>query len=625
MKNWGIHTHVTMLAVGPAVLLACVLAFYFTFSRIGDAEDGLRRLGLATAQHLAVSAEYGVVTGNNELLQSLVNGTVRDPLIRYALVSNSAMSPLAAAGGTLESGATDDYFYRAPIHVHKVGVQDFFRGKSGEKDGVDKPIGWVTIAMSREALNQSRIRMFSTALIIVIAGIFVTGLLAASWGESISRPVRDLSRAVLEMERGRLSTRVEPLTGGELGKLQAGFNRMAASLEVHQDELKRRILEATAVLEVKKEEAERANQAKSSFLAAVSHDLRQPMHAVGLFAAALRDRVNTEEQAELVQRIEDSVSALQIMFDDLLNFSRLDAGVVEASMQPCDLKPILNRVWQDFQPVAAEKGLNLRVRIRSAYGLSDPVLLSRLLANLVANAVRYTEHGGILVGCRRRGQKWVIEVRDSGIGIPAEHLPHVFEEYYQVGNEERNRTRGVGLGLAIVHKIAQVLGHEFAVRSWVGKGSIFSVTLDAAEGQLTERRLGGQREIGQFTGERVLVIDDDKDARDSMSQLLQAWGLNVTAVESEAAAMAYMDQAGLPCLIVCDFRLPGTTGIELIHRLRGAVGKNLPALIVTGDTSAQSISTLQASGMSVLHKPVRPAKLRALISSILNGREAGSV
>ena len=632
MRNWGIRTRVTMLAVGPALLLACVLAVYFTFSRIADAEDALQRLGQSTAHHLASSAEYGVVTGNRALLEALVRGAVQDPQTQYVLITDAAMKQLVVAGQLPRSPAPPmselgaamasggEQVFKAPILIAKVEVADAF-GLEGARNppNADKPVGWVMVAMSRTALDQGRARMLTTGLAIVLAGMLVTAILAAGWGGSISRPVRALSRAVEALERGQLEARVALRAGGELGLLQTGFNRMAESLQTHQQELQRRIRDATVDLEAKKEEAERANKAKSSFLAAVSHDLRQPMHAVGLFAATLRERVSTDEQVELVQRIEDSISALQVMFDSLLNISRLDAGVVEPNVQCCDLKQILNRVWKDYQPVATQKDLNLRVHMREAWCMSDPLLLTRLIGNLVANAVRYTERGGILVGCRRRGEHWLIQVWDSGIGIPDEHLPHVFDEYYQVDNEARNRARGVGLGLAIVRKVAHLLGHEVSVRSAVGKGSMFTVSVRAVAEQIIDRRASGEREIGQFGGENVMVIDDDAEARASMSRLLAGWGLSPVAIDGAEAAMAYFrGTENLPRLIVCDYRLPQTSGIELIQALRAMSAPALPALIVTGDTSAESAASLQASGLPVLHKPARPARLRALISALLS-------
>lgn len=432
--------------------------------------------------------------------------------------------------------------------------------------------------------------------------------------------MRDLARAVEKLEKGELRARVAPISGGELLRLQRGYNGMAEALQTHQAELQRRIREATADLAEKKEEAERANQAKSSFLAAVSHDLRQPMHAVGLFAATLRERVTTPEQMDLVQRIEDSLNALQLMFEALLDISRLDAGAIHPNVEACDLRPLLDRVGQDYSPLAAEKNLRLRVRLRAARGMTDPMLLGRMVGNLVSNAVRYTERGGILVGCRRRGDRWLILVWDTGIGIAAEHLPHVFEEYFQVGNEARSRSRGVGLGLAIVRKIGLALGHPVEVRSRPGRGTVFSVSVPAASDQPVERR-GAPREIGQFGGEAVLVIDDDPDALESMGRLLGGWNLRPVLADGQDAALAHLrSQENAPRLVVCDYRLPRTSGTALIQRIRAEAARDVPALIVTGDTSAEAVATVQASGLPVLAKPVRPAKLRALISALLHGQ-----
>jgi signal transduction histidine kinase/CheY-like chemotaxis protein len=487
----------------------------------------------------------------------------------------------------------------------------------GSDARIDKPLGFVVVAMSRANLEQSRKRMLLAGLGIVVVGLAGTLVLAWAWGRGITRPVRALSGTVAELERGNLQARVDPTSGGELLMLQTGFNRMADALQVHQSELERRIRAATADLASKKDEAERANREKSAFLAAVSHDLRQPMHAVGLFAATLRDRVRTPEQLELVQRIEDSLSALHGMFDALLNISRLDAGAVEAHVQPCHLKDLLQRVWQDFQPVAEQKKLYLRVRVCDGWVMSDPMLLGRMLNNLISNAIRYTERGGVLLGCRRRGGQWLIEVWDTGVGIAEDHLPHIFDEYFQVGNAERNRARGVGLGLAIVQKIGGLLGHPIEVRSRPGRGTVFRISVPAGEARSEDRRTV-ERSTGQFAGEPVLVIEDDQAALEAMATLLASWGLKpISANNLEQARKALQRCGAIPEAILCDYRLPQSSGIAVIRTLIGELGREIPALLITGDTAEESISEMKASGLPILHKPVRPAKLRAVLSAQL--------
>jgi len=626
MKIQGIQTRVMLLALGPATLIACLLAVYFTFNRIADAEQALRQLGAATAQHLASSAEYALVTGNRAMLQTLADNAVRDSNTRYAIITDAQTVRLAAAG-FLPSGMQThvgpqvdphDYVFSAPVTLSQVDLQDAFSLDAGGSNQAqaDKPLGFVVVAMSRASLEQSRRHMLLTGFGIVAVGLAGTLALAWAWGRGITRPVRELSGTVAELERGNLEARADPSAGGELLMLQTGFNRMADALQVQQSELERRIRAATADLASKKDEAERANREKSAFLAAVSHDLRQPMHAVGLFAATLRDRVSSPDQAELVQRIEDSLSALHGMFDALLNISRLDAGAVEAHLQPCHLKDLLQRAWQDFQPVAEEKKLHLRVRVCDGWAMSDPMLLGRMVNNLVSNAIRYTERGGVLLGCRRRGDRWLIEVWDTGVGIAEDHLPHIFDEYFQVGNAERNRARGVGLGLAIVQKISGLLGHPIEVRSRPGRGTVFRISVPAGESRNEDRR-AGERSAGQFAGEAVLVIEDDQAALEAMATLLSSWGLKPISASGLEEAREALRRGTIPGVILSDYRLPQTSGIAVVRALIGELGREIPALLITGDTAEDSLATMKASGLPILHKPLRPAKLRAMLSAQL--------
>ena len=630
MRNWGIQARMTLLALVPATLIACLLATYFTFSRIDDAEQGLRELGAATAQHVASSAEYGVVTGNKLILQNLTENAVKERHTQFVLILDYQMKRLAQAGPSPPGFALNlraqaphvakwEYVFMAPIRLSKVDLQDTFLlddATTGASRG-DKPLGWAVVAMSPAPLVQSKKQMLAAGLGIALAGLVLTTLLALALGRSVSRPVRRLSQVVEALGRGNLDARVAPASGGELLLLQTGFNRMADALQANQTELQQRIHEATADLALKKDEAENANRAKSSFLAAVSHDLRQPMHAIGLFAATLKQRVTMPEQADLVQRIEDSVSALQGMFDALLDISRLDAGMLDAHLEPCDLAAMLKRVGREFQPLAEQKHLNLRIHVCPAWVMSDAMLLGRIVGNLIANAIRYTERGGVLVACRRWQGQWVVQIWDSGVGIAPEHLPHIFEEYYQVGNAERNRAQGMGLGLAIVQRIARLLGYRVEVRSRPGRGSVFSITLPSAQPLSDNRRSDRERTLGMFNGERVLVIDDDQAALESMQGLLSSWGLDPQSAVNSEQAIARIKQE-VPKLIICDYRLPQTTGVEVVKAIRAQLGEAVLAILVSGDTAPEVAALVQASGLPLLYKPVRPAKLRALISHLLD-------
>ena len=638
MKFWGIQSRLTLLALAPATLIASLLVIYFTYSRIGDAEQSLRELGTSTVQQVASSAEYGVVSGNVSVLQNLVKGVVNAGHTQFAVVVDAQMNPLAQAGIApfgwesklrVQPSAFNrqNYIFVAPIQLGKVELKDMLTMDEPAtlESSLGKPLGWAVVVMSPARLLQSKKQMLLTGLSIALAGLTGTLLLAMRLGRSVSRPVRKLSQVVEELAQGNLDARVEETSGGEILLLQKGFNSMANSLQAHQAELEQRIRAATIDLEAKKEEAEQSNRAKSHFLASVSHDLRQPMHAIGLFAASLKQRVTTPEQSNLVQRIDDAVTALQSMFDGLLNISRLDSGMLEPNLEVCDLASLLKRVGQEFQPLAEQKGLNLRIHVCPAWVSSDTMLLGRILSNLVANAIRYTEQGGVLLACRLRQGRWVVQVWDTGVGMTSEHLPKIFEEYYQVGNAERNSARGVGLGLAIVAGIARLLDYKIEVFSRVGQGSVFNIILPhALTAQTTCRHHSEDRQPGQFNKERVLVIEDDQAARESLQGLLSSWGFDVCAAANYEQARSSIEQeAEAPALIVCDYRLPQTSGVDAIAAIRAQLGVEVLAILVSGDTAPESVAIMQTSGLPILYKPVRPAKLRALITSLLEGGKPG--
>ncbi|MEW5904426.1 MAG: hybrid sensor histidine kinase/response regulator [Pseudomonadota bacterium] len=377
------------------------------------------------------------------------------------------------------------------------------------------------------------------------------------------------------------------------------------------------------------EQAELASRAKSKFLATASHDLRQPLQALRLFTEALQDIVREPEAARLAGQIAKSVDALVDMFDDLLDISRLDAGIIEARWQHFSLGPLLDRLYGDFAPLAQAKGLHFEMDGMqvactdgcSAVVYSDPFLLERMLRNLIANAVRYTEQGGIVVHCDCAGEDVRIAVSDSGIGIPAEALPRIFDEYYQVGNPNRDRRKGLGLGLTIVRRIDGLLGSRLQVSSTPGSGSEFAVRIrkgDAA--QLAQPYVLSHAEY-DLSGAVVALVEDDPDIREQAAALMRQWGCCVFAGEEAGEVMRDLEQvAATPDLLVCDYRLPqGVTAIEVIRRMRERWSKNLPALVLTGDTGADTLHGIHASGAMLLHKPIAPVRLRAMMHFAVKG------
>ena len=416
-----------------------------------------------------------------------------------------------------------------------------------------------------------------------------------------------------------------------------GFVQASRQLEEMNAELERRVAaksaELTQALEAMREakdSAEAANRAKSSFLAAASHDLRQPMHALGLYMAALRGETVDRSQVDLIERMRASVGALDSLFDALLDVSRIDAGAVEPAPRPFDIAQMLHRLGSDFAPEAADRGLRLSVRVAPAAerlnAWSDPVLVERILRNLLANAVKYTSEGGVLLSGRLRAAdsaqpQWRIEVWDSGPGIPESERERVFDEFYQLGNPERDRPAGLGLGLSIVRRLARLLGLPLQLDSRLGRGSRFAVDLPATPAAAAA--IAPALPWGSLDRLGVAVIDDDPAVRDSMGVLLAQWGGDVVAGASaeEVLRLAGPRPAERLHAAVVDLQLAdGRDGIGAIHALRAACGEALPALLVSGATSATWLAQVQASGLQVMTKPVAPERLRAWLAG---GRFAG--
>jgi two-component system, sensor histidine kinase len=331
-------------------------------------------------------------------------------------------------------------------------------------------------------------------------------------------------------------------------------------------------------LERQRDIAESANLAKSKFLAAASHDLRQPVHALGLFVGALRGLAMPSAARPLIDQIEASINALDGLFSALLSISRLDAGVVTAERRPFAIRSALDSVCREYAHEAGAKGVRLEWVDCAAIVDSDPVLVERILRNLVSNAVRYTERGRILVGCRRRGQAIALQVWDTGVGIPADEQARVFQEYYQVGNPERDRAKGLGLGLAIVRRLADLLDCELRLRSAPGRGSCFEVALPLAEGAPIGDETLPAVSDPTITRGLIVIVDDEQAIRQATVSLLTGWGFDVVAAASgDEAAERLSASPSRPDLIISDYRLRGKeNGLHAIERLRSEYDQSIP-------------------------------------------------
>ena len=361
--------------------------------------------------------------------------------------------------------------------------------------------------------------------------------------------------------------------------------------------------------------AEAANRGKSRFLAAASHDLRQPMHALRLFASAAKGSASDAERRQILERIDASVSSLSALFDALLDISRLDAGALEPRVSTLDLSPFLTDLLAEHQAAAQERGLSLRLRCVPARVRTDPVLLGRVLRNLLTNALTYTERGGVLLACRKRGERVRIEVWDTGVGIAQPQQAQVFEEFFQLHNSERDRRKGVGLGLSIVARISALLGYRLELASRPGKGSRFSVEMACHDAPRSERDAAPTLDDTPLIGVTVLVLDDEQEILAATVLRLKQYGCHALAAASLAEAERLLQlHGGAPDLIVSDYRLrDGDTGLEAARTLRAQHGRELPVLIVSADSSAQ----VSEPGMLLLQKPVEPEQLKRALLQLL--------
>ncbi|MEF7613656.1 ATP-binding protein [Aquincola sp. MAHUQ-54] len=415
-----------------------------------------------------------------------------------------------------------------------------------------------------------------------------------------------------------------------IGRTHRSALEQAITLKARTDQLAAQLRIEKAAADAARSAAEAASRAKTQFFAAASHDLRQPLHAMGLFAEALRQRIHDPEVASLVNSINESVDALEGLFGELLDITRIDSGGVEVNPHPVRMKELFTRLRLHFEPLAFEKGLALSFHGERHVAHTDPLLLERILRNLVSNAIRYTEDGGVLVSCRRRGGRLLVQVWDSGIGVSEAALPRIFDEFYQVHTSrplEAHHRKGLGLGLAIVKRLADLLQAPLRVQSRVDRGTVFTMELPAGiEQRRSERDIAPTKAALGLTlnGRRMVVVEDEAAVREGLVVLLQAWGAQVEAFETVDAVRAWVVHAGTqpPDLLIVDYRLPaGTTGLDALAVLRARWPQaSIPAIVVTGSSLGGHEDESSLHDFHLLIKPVLPNKLRAMIAFKLGMR-----
>jgi signal transduction histidine kinase/CheY-like chemotaxis protein len=483
--------------------------------------------------------------------------------------------------------------------------------------------GWLLFVEQprSEALRPAIDALTRTALLVAAALVlaFAASLLFA---RRMAAPIVRLRRATERMAGGDFASRVPEDRVDELGQLAQDFNRMAARLEESYAGLEARIAERTRELAQARDAAERASSAKTRFLATASHDLRQPMHTIGLLVTVLCTELRDRRALKVAEKLQTCVRLMEALFSSLLDISKLDAGGVRVIPETFPVDELLRRVVQAFEPQAQEKGMVLRLRRSNAMVRADAALLERVLTNLVANAIQYAQRGKVLVGCRRRGEMLAVQVWDTGPGIEAAQLEAIFEEFYRI-DAAGSHNAGLGLGLSIVKRSIELMGHRLQVRSWPGRGSLFEVLLPYVGSRAPAPSSPGAEavaaEAGQLAGAFVLLIDDHEDNRMALESLCRDWDCHVLSASSQGeAAAALADHLRVPDLLISDYRLgDGGDGLDAVQALRRTAGETLPALLITAEQEGAIHARARELGVPVLQKPVGPELLRKTAETLL--------
>ncbi|MDM0013912.1 hybrid sensor histidine kinase/response regulator [Variovorax sp. J22P168] len=624
----SLHRDLFRLGVVPCAAVALALTGWFTHSRLTTLEAAFDAEGEAVARQVAAMSDLSLYAGDLPALQNVANAALRGGQVTRVEISNSAGVYVTA--GPKTAPLAQLRMFTAPVTLREASRVTAF-APAGATAAGEAPIGLVQTFRDTTAHAHERTRSLMASIGIALIALLVAWAWVRHTARAVAQPLRRISRAVAALEAGRFDARchvvgAEPVRDGsdaqerrsrhELANLAHDINRLAERLQRNRQQSEERVREATAVALQRMAEAEQAALSRARFLAAASHDLRQPLHAMGLFIDGLMPTASNQ-QRPAVLRLQEATEFMGVLLDDLLEISRLDAQVLTPSIAGVSLASLFDQL--DAQHAASATAAHVRLLWRD-HGLavhSDAALLLRVVGNLVSNAVRHTPADGtVLVAARRRRNAVRIEVRDNGAGIAPIHQARIFEEFYQVGNTERDRRQGFGLGLAICARIAALLGTRVTLRSALSAGSTFALELPAASLREVVPAAPEPLAAAPLAGLRCLVVDDDPAILDASRGLLAQWGCEVECASTRAEAIARLEADGPHFdVVLCDLQLAndedGMAVIEAAHRLQPDA---LPVL-VSGATGPDVLQRLRQGGVMLLNKPVAPAKLRALLST----------
>ncbi|MET3914214.1 signal transduction histidine kinase [Variovorax sp. OAS795] len=618
------------LGVVPCAAVALALTGWFTHSRLQTLEAAFDAEGQAVARQVAAMSDLSLYAGDLPALQNVANAALRGGQVMRVEISNSA--GIFVTAGPKASSLAQLRMFTSPVTLREASRANAF-APAGSTAGGETPIGLVQTFRDTTAYARERSRSLFAGIGIALVALLAAWASVRHMARTVARPLRRVSRTVAALEAGHFEARCDVVEGDahsappasaendshELAVLARDIDRLAERLQSNRRISEERVREATAVALQRMAEAEQAALSRARFLAAASHDLRQPLHAMGLFIDGLLPGASPA-QRPAVLRLQESTEFMGVLLDDLLEISRLDAQVLTPAIGKVPLAALFDQLDAQHAPTASETRVRLRWSDRGLAVRSDAALLQRIVGNLVANALRHAPAGGTVLVAARRGRKdgdkVRIEVRDNGVGIAPIHQGRIFEEFYQVTNTERDRRRGFGLGLAICARIAALLGTRITVRSALQAGSTFALTLPAARADEAATPEPAPVALTPLAGLHCMVIDDDPAILDGSRALLEQWGCQVECVSTGAEAIARLGTGDLHFdAVLCDLQLAGDDdGMDVITAAKRLQPDAL-AVLVSGATGPEVLQRLRHGGVMLLTKPVAPAKLRALLTT----------
>lgn len=632
----------TIVAVGMAAVTLLTLLYFFIFD-IGnlkrDLGEEIRVLARITAARSAAAVAFGDGINAAENLRTLELRSA----IQHACIYDQSQQLFAS--------------YRRPHSPFEPcdanAKPNMAPSLQQLKDRIEviepiarknQQLGFVQITADLSSIAERKHNWLFTCALVIVFAPFITYLMTLRLKSSVVKPILDLADVMDQVRSSNnLSLRAHVLGRDEVGSLGESFNEMLRIIETNNRDLEhlyRVSVEKSAEADAAAASLQIRNQQIKDLFGGAAHDLRQPLQAMAIFVQTLGRKIHDPEQLLIVDKLRQATQNLSGLFKEVLDVARYEFDQQVAATQSVAVKPLLNKLYLEFEALAQEKGLRLHFFTPDNKILAHAILLERIIRNLLSNAIRYTDKGGVLLGCRKRGNNLAIEVWDTGRGIALHQQEQIFHKYVQVNDEDRDLRGGFGMGLAIVKQFVDSLGYKLAVHSVPNRGTVFRLLVPLVNSGRRATKLSPRPaprnpvqppasmplppqlkrvDMRERKELRLLLLDDHDDVRWGIKQHLEEWGFAVNDFASEDAATAFYSAGGKkPDLIICDYELdPARTGLEAIAQLRQTLGEATPAFIVTGADDPHIWRAISASGFFALSKPFKPARLRALINHLL--------